>query len=91
MKTEFLEERDSLLLELKRLNDSLEVKQLVIDSFIPPRYQKLIMDHIHFDELTEEWKLDFIEYTGMLLFFTYSMRLRCRKCDKRRGFGDHSR
>ncbi|KIZ06247.1 kinesin family member 3B [Monoraphidium neglectum] len=64
LSSQFQSEREALLDDYRSLTRQVKLKNLVIACFIPPAYQEVIMDHCHWDEYDEAWRIDHAEYAG---------------------------
>lgn len=63
-KMEYKEESDALLENVHKLSKELNYQNVIIDSFIPKKYQQLIEKATMWNEDTGEWSLKCIAYAG---------------------------
>eukprot|EP00164_Ancoracysta_twista_P001307 GFYU01001710.1.p1 GENE.GFYU01001710.1~~GFYU01001710.1.p1 ORF type:complete len:837 (-),score=324.28 GFYU01001710.1:210-2720(-) len=64
LQAEFQQEREDMLDTIRELNSQMKLKQLIIDSFVPPEEQAKIERRAHYDEEGDEWIVDRIEFAG---------------------------
>lgn len=64
MQQEHQREMEGLLENVRQLSRELKLQMLVIDNFIPPEYQEMIEQHVHWNEDIGEWQLRCVAYTG---------------------------
>ncbi|KAG1676987.1 Kinesin-like protein KIF3A [Nymphon striatum] len=64
MQQEHQREVEGLLENIRQLSRELRLKLLIIDSFIPNEYQKMLEHHVHWNEDIGEWQLKCVAYTG---------------------------
>lgn len=57
-------EMEGLLDNVRQLTRDLRLQMLIIDAFIPPEYQSVIEDNVHWNEEIGEWQLKCVAYTG---------------------------
>ncbi|GAQ91439.1 Kinesin-like protein [Klebsormidium nitens] len=61
---EFQREREDLLDSIRALDQQLRLKNLIIESFVPPEEVNKIMRRAHWDEDHERWILEGVQYAG---------------------------
>lgn len=61
---EFEGERTDLIETIRALDQRLKQKQALLDAFIPLRYTARIEQRARYDDFTDEWRIDAIEYSG---------------------------
>ena len=61
---EWERERAELLEEVRRLGEELERETLVVDSFVPAEYGRMIEEWAEYDEQSDEWMIRGMEYGG---------------------------
>ncbi|GBG62900.1 hypothetical protein CBR_g34272 [Chara braunii] len=64
MNEEFQREREDLLDSIRALDQQLKLKNLIIESFIPPEEVGKIMRKAHWDEEHEQWVIEHLSYAG---------------------------
>uniref|UniRef100_A0A6A7FVA2 Kinesin-like protein n=2 Tax=Hirondellea gigas TaxID=1518452 RepID=A0A6A7FVA2_9CRUS len=64
MQSEQQRETEELLESIRLLSRENRLHQLLIDSFIPPDYQKLVQQYVQWNEDIGEWQLKCVAYTG---------------------------
>jgi len=64
LQEEFQRERDDLLDDIRRLTGEIKLKNLIIDTHIPPDELEKIHERAVFDEASESWEIDRIQYAG---------------------------
>ncbi|CAG0878873.1 unnamed protein product [Darwinula stevensoni] len=64
LKEEHQREMEGLMENVRELSRELQLQSLIIDAFIPHRYQDLIDENIHWSEDIGEWQLKCVAYTG---------------------------
>nr|AUN27681.1 kinesin-like protein KIF3A [Phascolosoma esculenta] len=57
-------EMEGLLENVRQLSRELRLQMLIIDNFIPPEYQEMIEQYVHWNEDIGEWQLKCVAYTG---------------------------
>ncbi|XP_074651128.1 kinesin-like protein KIF3A [Tubulanus polymorphus] len=57
-------EMEGLLENIRELTRELKLQMLTIDAFIPPEYQEMIEQYVHWNEDIGEWQLKCVAYTG---------------------------
>jgi kinesin family protein 3/17 len=57
-------EMEALLENVRQLSRELRQNILIIDQFIPPEYQEMIEQYVHWNEDIGEWQLKCVAYTG---------------------------
>ncbi|KAI0232495.1 Kinesin-like protein KIF3A [Lamellibrachia satsuma] len=57
-------EMEGLLENVRQLSRELRLQMLLIDSFIPPEFQEMIEQYVHWNEEIGEWQLKCVAYTG---------------------------
>ncbi|GBF89159.1 kinesin-II motor protein [Raphidocelis subcapitata] len=64
LRVQFQSEREDLLADYRRMARAAKLKNLVIACYIPPEYQEVIMEHAHWDEYDEAWRIEAAELAG---------------------------
>eukprot|EP00976_Prorocentrum_cordatum_P090182 1188016-Prorocentrum_minimum.AAC.4 len=64
LQEEFQRERDDLLEDVRRLTREIKMKNLIIDTHIPPEELDKIHRRAVFDESGESWEIDRLQYAG---------------------------
>ena len=64
LQSEFQVEREDMLDSIRELTRQLKLKSLIIDSFVPPQYAQAILRKSYWDEETENWVIENIEFSG---------------------------
>lgn len=64
MQQEHQREMEGLLDNIRQLSQELRLQMLIIDSFIPPEFQQMIEQYVHWNEDIGEWQLKCVAYTG---------------------------
>ncbi|XP_077588298.1 kinesin-like protein KIF3A [Stigmatopora nigra] len=57
-------EIEGLLENIRQLSRELRLQMLIIDNFIPPEYQEMIENYVHWNEDIGEWQLKCVAFTG---------------------------
>ncbi|XP_077284900.1 kinesin-like protein 64D [Arctopsyche grandis] len=57
-------EMEGILDNIRALKREIQLADLVLDSYIPKEYQKLLEQHIHWNEDIGEWQVRCVAYTG---------------------------
>ncbi|CAH1778129.1 unnamed protein product [Owenia fusiformis] len=57
-------EMEGLLENVRQLSRELRLQMVIIDQFIPPEYQEMIEQYVHWNEDIGEWQLKCVAYTG---------------------------
>lgn len=57
-------EMEGLLENIRQLSCELKLQMLIIDSFIPTEFQKMLEYYVHWNEDIGEWELKCVAYTG---------------------------
>ena len=55
---------EGLLENVRQLSRELKLQMAVIDNFIPPEYQEMIEQHVHWNDDIGEWQLKCVAYSG---------------------------
>jgi hypothetical protein len=61
---EFAKERDDMIDDIRRLTREIKLKNLIIDSYVPPDELEKISRRAVFDEADESWGIDRMQYAG---------------------------
>ncbi|KAK2163152.1 hypothetical protein LSH36_84g00051 [Paralvinella palmiformis] len=64
LQQEHQREMEGLLENVRQLSRELRLHVLIMDSFIPPEYQEMIEQYVHWNEDIGEWQLKCVAYTG---------------------------
>lgn len=64
LQQEHQREIEGLLENIRQLSRELRLQMLIIDNFIPPDYQEMIENYVHWNEDIGEWQLKCVAYTG---------------------------
>ncbi|VDH89906.1 kinesin family member 3A, partial [Mytilus galloprovincialis] len=64
LQQEHQREMEGLLENVRQLSRELKLQMVVIDNFIPPEYQEMIEQHVHWNDDIGEWQLKCVAYTG---------------------------
>ncbi|XP_070554370.1 kinesin-like protein KIF3A isoform X2 [Ptychodera flava] len=64
LQQEHQREMEGLLENVRQLSRELRLQMLIIDSFIPPEFQEMIEQYVHWNEDIGEWQLKCVAYTG---------------------------
>ncbi|XP_071846585.1 kinesin-II 85 kDa subunit-like [Apostichopus japonicus] len=64
MQQEHQREMEGLLDNIRQLSQELRLQMLTMDSFIPPEFQQMIEQYVHWNEDIGEWQLKCVAYTG---------------------------
>jgi len=64
LQQEHQREMEGLLENVRHLSRELHLQMMVIDNFIPPEYQEMIEQYVHWNEDIGEWQLKCVAYTG---------------------------
>ncbi|XP_077983562.1 kinesin-like protein KIF3A [Glandiceps talaboti] len=64
LQQEHQREMEGLLENVRQLSRELRLQMVVIDSFIPPEFQDMIEQYVHWNEDIGEWQLKCVAYTG---------------------------
>ncbi|XP_041360213.1 kinesin-like protein KIF3A isoform X2 [Gigantopelta aegis] len=64
LQQEHQREMEGLLENVRQLSRELKLQMVLIDSFIPPEYQEMIEQHVHWNDDIGEWQLRCVAYTG---------------------------
>ncbi|XP_013384616.1 kinesin-like protein KIF3A isoform X3 [Lingula anatina] len=64
LQQEHQREMEGLLENVRQLSRELRLQMLIINSFIPPEYQEMIEQYVHWNEDIGEWQLKCVAYTG---------------------------
>ncbi|XP_064610162.1 kinesin-like protein KIF3A isoform X2 [Liolophura sinensis] len=64
LQQEHQREMEGLLENVRQLSRELKLQMLVIDNFIPPEYQEMIEQYVHWNDDIGEWQLKCVAYTG---------------------------
>ncbi|XP_005105009.1 kinesin-like protein KIF3A isoform X4 [Aplysia californica] len=64
LQQEHQREMEGLLENVRQLSRDLKLQMTIIDSFIPPEYQDMIEQHVHWNDDIGEWQLRCVAYTG---------------------------
>lgn len=64
MQEEFENERMELMERISNLDQQFKLKNLLVESFIPPKYVQLIEKHSRFDPSIDEWTIKHIGQAG---------------------------
>ena len=64
MEWEYGRERDQWSEEIARLMQVLQLKQCIIDSFIPIHYQEKIQQQSRYDDRTDQWHIRDVHHSG---------------------------
>ncbi|KAL3880211.1 hypothetical protein ACJMK2_032468 [Sinanodonta woodiana] len=64
MQQEHQREMEGLLENVRQLSRELKLQMLIIDNFIPPEYQEMLEQHVHWNDDIGEWHLKCVAYTG---------------------------
>ena len=57
MQMEFTRERETILDNIRELNQELKLKQFLVSRFIPPHYQNLLEKMARYDEEEDTWTI----------------------------------
>lgn len=68
MQQEHQREMEGLLDNIRQLSQELRLQMLIIDSFIPPEFQQMIEQYVHWNEDIGEWQLVCALFYFLLLF-----------------------
>lgn len=64
MQQEHQREMEGLLDNIRQVSQELRLQMLIMDSFIPPEFQQMIEQYVHWNEDIGEWQLKCVAYTG---------------------------
>ena len=64
LQQEHQREMEGLLENVRQLSRELKLQMLIIDNFIPPEYQEMIEQHVHWNDDIGEWQLKCVAYSG---------------------------
>ncbi|KAM4675509.1 kinesin-like protein KIF3A isoform 1-T1 [Discoglossus pictus] len=64
LQQEHQREIEGLLENIRQLSRELRLQMIIIDSFIPPEYQEMVENYVHWNEDIGEWQLKCVAYTG---------------------------
>ncbi|XP_071951879.1 kinesin-II 85 kDa subunit-like [Antedon mediterranea] len=64
LQQEHQREMEGLLENVRQLSREVRLQMLLIDSFIPPDFQDMIEQYVHWNEDIGEWQLKCVAYTG---------------------------
>ncbi|CAG5134638.1 unnamed protein product, partial [Candidula unifasciata] len=64
LQQEHQREMEGLLENVRQLSRDLKLQMAIIDSYIPPMFQAMIENHVHWNEDIGEWQLKCVAYTG---------------------------
>lgn len=78
LQQEHQREMEGLLENVRQLSRELRLQILIIDQFIPPEFQEMIEQYVHWNEDIGEWQLKCVAYTGN------NMRKQTQADDKKR-------
>ena len=66
---EFAKEREYMIEDIRRLTREIKLKNLIIDSYVPPDELEKISRRAVFDEADESWSIDRMQYAGACSVF----------------------
>lgn len=77
---EFNQEREFLLEDIRKITRDIKLKNLVLDSYIPPEELEKISRRAVFEEAEEIWTIDRLQYagTGMCAAYTVNVHHLCK-------------
>ncbi|XP_064636553.1 kinesin-like protein KIF3A isoform X2 [Lineus longissimus] len=64
LQQEHQREMEGLLENIREMTRELKLQMLTIDTFIPPEYQEMIEQYVHWNEDIGEWQLKCVAYSG---------------------------
>lgn len=64
MQVEFTRERETILDNIRELNQELKLKQFLVSRFIPQHYQNLLEKMANYNEEKDEWNIRYLDRTG---------------------------
>ena len=64
MQIEFTRERETILDQMRQLNQDLKLKQFFVSRFIPPHFQNMLEKMATWDDENSEWKIKYLDKTG---------------------------